>query len=221
MSLLQYEQLQGQDSEESLQERTALEIHIASRFGETISDPKVWFGSPAHEAITESLRTLAEQIYNRHPRPSAQEINVAKQTLQSFLQSVERQTDWLFQSLLVAMGGLSLAACIGCLSGLFFRGGLLLWMLGIGVVAQTGSQVTRLHSFYRSLLAWSPGLICLLIFPLFPWSAPMIGFVDERWLSLVVVSLAVASFVVGVIWAVASPHRGPADRIAKTHLVPL
>ena len=221
LGLLRYEQLQGQDSEESLEESTALEIYIASRFGETISDPKVWFGSAAHEAIRESLRTLAEQIYNRHPRPSAQEISGATQTLRPFLQSVERQTDWLFQSLLVAMGGLSLATFIGCLSGLFFRGGVLLRMLGIGVVSQTGSQVTRLHSFYRSLLAWSPGLICLLIFPLFPWSVPMIRFVDERWLSLVVVSLAVASFLAGAIWAVGSPHRGPADRIAKTYLVPL
>ena len=199
----------------------ALEIYIASRFGETISDPKVWFGSPAYEAIRESLRTLAEQIHRRHPQLSAQDISGARQTLQPFLQSAERQTDWRFQSLVVAIGGLALAAFIGCLSGLFFRGGVLFRLLGIRVVSQTGSQVTRLRGFYRSFLAWLPGLFCLLIFPLFPWSELAIRFVDERWLFAIVVFLAVTWFIAGAIWAVVSPHRSLADRIAKTYLVPL
>jgi eukaryotic-like serine/threonine-protein kinase len=207
LSLLRYEQLLKLSSEESLEELAALEIYIAGRFGETISDPAVWFGSPAHEAIRESLRTLAEQIYKRHPRPSAQEISGATQTLQPFLRSVERQTDWLFQVLVVAMGGLALGALIGCLSGFFFRGGVLFRLLGIRVVSEAGFQVTRLRSFYRSFLAWSPGLCCLLIFPLFPWSGPMARSVDERWFLATVVSLVVTSLIAGAIWAVVSPHR--------------
>ena len=104
LSLLRYEQLLKLGPEKSLEELAALEIYIASRFSETISDPQVWFGSPAHEAISESLRTLAEQIHKRHPQPSAEEISGARQTLLPFLQSAE--TDWRFRSLVVAMGGL-------------------------------------------------------------------------------------------------------------------
>ena len=110
LSLLRYEQLLELGSEENLDELVALEIYIASRFGETISDPKMWFGSPAYEAIRESLRTLAEQIHRRHPQLSDEDISGARQTLQPFLQSAERQTDWRFHSLVVAIGGLALAA---------------------------------------------------------------------------------------------------------------
>jgi hypothetical protein len=88
---------------------------------------------------------------------------------------------------------------------LLLRGALLLHLFGIGVQRIDGAPAARWRCALRSLVAWSP----LLLFIVLPKSAPV-----------ALLLLLAAITLVGVVLSVLSPTRGPADRIVGTVLVP-
>jgi len=93
---------------------------------------------------------------------------------------------------------------------LLFRGGLVLWALGVAIVRTDGVRASRLRVFWRSLVAWSPivlapvlmGMLTVLVGAL--WAGVLLG--------LLIIGLAVLSL--------ALRQRSLQDRLAGTWLVP-
>ena len=113
---------------------------------------------------------------------------------------------------------------LGSLSAFAFRGGFVLRDQGIAVVNRDGSPASRLRTFSRGLLGWSP-MILLGLLPSF-WNKTLllspltaektVGLSLPLWLSLFLLAVAI----LGSIWSIVTPERGPHDRIVGTYLVP-
>jgi hypothetical protein len=113
---------------------------------------------------------------------------------------------------------------LGSLSALGFRGGMIMRDTGIAVVNRDGSPVSRPRAFARGLLGWWP-MILLGLLPSF-WNKTWLlspqaaekttGLSFPLWPSLFLLALSI----VGSIWSVVTPERGPHDRIVGTYLVP-
>jgi hypothetical protein len=103
----------------------------------------------------------------------------------------------------------------GLISVLAVQGGLVTRALRHAVVRRDGREIGRIRSAVRFLVAWSPALawIACVGVPMFgePRVSPDVAFVLG--------SLAFLVMAAGVAWTVASPGRGPHDRIAGTWVV--
>ena len=211
-------------SGESDIDRTALETYIAGRFGTTMTDQRVWT-NPLAAAFLGRHRQLIERIVADHPRVSVDEFAAATAALGPFL---ERQTRLRQRLSLRSINPWTTALSVGAIlfivtaivaigSASLFRGGLLLWVFGIGVVTKTGEPVSRRRALWRGLVAWSLVVAPLSLAPLPPlwFDAPFgvgqgLGVALGAWVTVLA----------GAVWAVAVPERGLHDRIAGTFLVP-
>ena len=112
-------------------------------------------------------------------------------------------------------GWLVVAAVIGPLTAVVFRGGLLLRLLGVAVATGRGREASRLRIAGRALVAWLPAIIGagLGFHAYLTPSAPGPSIPVLFW-------TAVAVLVGGAAYALVRPHRGVQDRIAGTALVP-
>ncbi len=221
--LLEMEKLErasGPADDAQEQQRRALEVYVAARFAETISDPAVlspWF---AKNLFTDNQRKIAERAVAVHPDPSAKEFTEATARLQPFLDEMPEGLPGFpvgaAQTLVVALAValvylLALMAVPSAICALLFRGGLLMYVFGIAVVTRDGSRASRLRTLWRSLVTWSP---CVLV-PVFLVLLKMSG-LGIAWLLYLVLALAVAL----VAWSASMPGRGIPDRIAGTYPVP-
>lgn len=123
--------------------------------------------------------------------------------------------------LAISLGYLGILASLGAI---VLREGLIMKTYKIAIVNRDGSPVSRLRSFSRSLLGWSP-MILLGLLP---------SFSSKTWLLLPVAPEKVASLslplwpslfflavsIAGFIWSSVTPERGPHDRVVGTYLVP-
>jgi hypothetical protein len=100
---------------------------------------------------------------------------------------------------------------LGLLSGLLFRGGLVLRWLGISVVNKSGAEVSRLRGLWRTVVAWSPAGAAVVIAMLWIFSS---------YDFLPVIVMPLAGGLTGIVWAVVNPERGLQDKVAGTYLVP-
>lgn len=197
------------------QERKALEVYIAGHFRMTISDPALLADACANGIMRDHQRRRAERILADHPiSPTEQEVNAAADLLRPFLDKAPRQlADIMFVYMSLPVYGLCLwggqllleVAIPSLICALLFRGGLLLYGLRMAVVAADGSRASRLRTFWRSLIAWSP---CLLL------ALPLAILAPVAVYPLLPVLIAL------VVWSVSMAERGLPDRIAHTYLVP-
>jgi len=86
-----------------------------------------------------------------------------------------------------------------------FRGPGLLHLFGIAVQRTDGTPAGRWRCSLRSLVAWSPLIVLVLVS----------GF-DAKVLDWLLIAAALA----GAGWSILRPERGPADRLMGTVLVP-
>jgi len=207
------------------QQRRALEVYVAGRFGETISDRAV-----RHSPVFQSLFNqsffkkdkleIAERAVKDHPDPSEKEVTEAAAQLGPFLDEMPdvlpgvRELEDQMPTFLVSVPVgflLAFAAVPGMICAVLFRGGLLMYIFGIAVVTKNGSRASRLRAFWRSLVTWSPFVLApMLMVPL-----TMIG-LDETWSLYLVLALLVAV----IVRSVSMPVRGIPDRLAGTYPVP-
>jgi eukaryotic-like serine/threonine-protein kinase len=127
----------------------------------------------------------------------------------------------------------------GLLSGVLFRGGLLLKGLGMAVVCKDGSPASRLRGSFRTLIAWLPVLLNSIVLYFWTCRQPshavgsgVVGGVVVRGIGvglsegvsetelLWISSALVALFICAALRSAITPERGPQDRIAGTYLVP-
>ena len=86
-----------------------------------------------------------------------------------------------------------------------------MYVFGIVVVTRDGSRASRLRTFWRSLVTWSPCLLLPLLMVLLSMSGLAIA-----WSVYLVLALLIAL----VTWSASMSKRGIPDRIAGTYPVP-
>jgi cytochrome c oxidase subunit IV len=233
--MLSYESMLKNVKEPSLpnipvpEAKAAMETYIAGTYGPIVVDALQWDSPLGRSLLTPKLRTTVEKIVKDHPQPTTEEVSKAKTLLQPLLDTrvaqrakelgIEGRKHMLdFVSLSVMGMYLLFTAFLSLFCAVAFRGGLIMRILGIAVVTNTGADASRFRMLWRSLIAWSPILlspILIIIFsPLMEKAADQETLRVIGWGAAVVVSLALS------IAALASRGRGLHDRLARTWLVP-
>jgi len=206
------------------QEREALEVYIAGHFRSTISDPSTLSDACTNGIMRDHQRRLAERVLATHPTsPSEQEVNESVVLLRPFLDRAPHQlADTMFEHVPLSVYALALwggqllleVAIPSLICALLFRGGLLLFGLRIAVVAADGSRASRLRTFWRGLIAWSPCLLLVVPSVVSLFASPVI------LMHPIAVHLLLPVLIALVVWSAWMPERGLPDRIAGTYLVP-
>jgi RDD family len=147
-----------------------------------------------------------------HPNPTEEEIRESTAILEPFLRNRQKEPIPLKELFVPALAALFPGVVLGLLSGLLFRGGLVLRWFGIAVVTTNGAEVSRLRALWRSVIAWSPAAAASVIAMLRLFS------LSSDFLPLVIVPLALGF--IGIVWAAVNPGRGLQDKLAGTYLVP-
>ena len=188
-------------------------IYLANHFRQTITNANTWSNAFVLSLISEESRRFAEQSVVEHSNPTEQELQETETALKPYVRATKSlgflQERWFP---LVA-AGVALLLYVGfpaLVCALLFRGGLVLWALGVAIVRTDGVRASRLRVFWRGLVAWSPivlapvlmGMLTVLVGAL--WAAVLLG--------LLIIGLAVLSL--------ALRQRSLQDRLARTWLVP-
>jgi uncharacterized RDD family membrane protein YckC len=202
----------------SADDRDGLETVLATRYrpiltgGQLFTPENVFLGlSPQHQ-------DLAAQILARHPagaaspavmeRPAVRRVQSRAAAMNAPPPMAEFAAMALSISLLfVAVPALVIA--IAC------RGGILR-VLGFEYVTDDGRRASRLRVFARTLVAWSP----LLAVPAALGAAAVLGTEPGRSTFALLLGTGTAVLAAGAVWAIVTPSRGPADRLAGTWIVP-
>jgi hypothetical protein len=201
------------------EQRRALEVYIAGRFSGTISDPAIWSGPFSKSLFSPNRRLIAERAVAAHPHPSEEEVAEAVAYLQPFLDKISDGLPGLtggaipLQVFVVSMAWCFLVLMVApsVICALLFRGGLLMYIFGITVVTKNGSRASRLRTFWRSLVTWSP---CVLL-------PNLIKFLSAVGLAITwSLYIGMAVLIAIIAWSAWMPRRGIPDRIAGTYPVP-
>jgi hypothetical protein len=200
-------------------DRDALEVYVAARFRPVVTNVLLWRGLGVATTIMQPHRQLAERIMASRGMPTASEFAQASNTVQQIFRGSPDKTaaEALKQMdppmfLLPMAYGVTVAFVVlpALLAALLFRGGALIYALGLVVVTRYGARAGRGRAAWRALLAWLPFLLipahAALLSPLLG-ATGAVAVACGLWLALVVVSASL-------------PERGLQDRIAGTALVP-
>jgi hypothetical protein len=211
------------------EQRTAAEQYVAAHFGSQLTSDEFWnTQTPQIEPFLGMRRTAAE-IAARYPAVSPDELARASAIVAPQIQELAARSANLSANFppageqlrgLVVSGFASIPVLVsivfGLISVLAVPGGVVTRALRHAVVTRDGREIGRGRSVARLLVAWSPALawIACVGVPMFgePRVSPDVAFVLG--------SLAFLLMAAGFAWTVASPGRGPHDRIAGTWVVP-
>ena len=112
--------------------------------------------------------------------------------------------------------GLLLALTCNVVSSLIVPGGIVTRLVGLAVVKRDGTEIMRLASLARALVAWLPAILWLMFLSV----SPRI----EGWIpappSHVPTAVLLGILLVGAGWAIVKPTRGLHDRLLGTWIVP-
>ncbi|MBN2506840.1 MAG: protein kinase [Verrucomicrobia bacterium] len=188
-------------------------IYVAHHFRSVITNANTWSNAFVLSLIKGESRRFAEQSVADHSHPTEQEIQEADTALKPYV-ATSPPLGFLHESwfpLVVVGAGLLVYVGFPALAcALLFRGGLVLWALGVVIVRSDGGRASRLRVFWRALIAWSPVALAPV------WLAMLIT-VAEPFASAVLATVLVGSLAV---LSLAFPDRGLQDRLAGTWLVP-
>jgi hypothetical protein len=188
-------------------------IYVAEHFRSTITNTNTWANPFILSLVKPESRRFAEQSVVEHPHPTVQELQEAETALKPYVRASNPlgflQERWFP----VAVVGVGLVIYVGLpalLCALLFRGGLVLWALGVAIVRPNGARASRLRIFWRSLVAWSPVLLA----PVF--IGMLRGVVGTFWGALLPALLTISL----TVWSLAQRQRSLQDHLAGTCLVP-
>jgi eukaryotic-like serine/threonine-protein kinase len=220
--LRRLERLERSSDAEAVRERTAIEAYLVGRFRPLLTEhptsTKPWFWP-----MIEVRQSAVQRALARQPNPSDEDIERAAHQLAGLVGAAQRDRElaargllgWrlmLFAVLLLIV----VSALPAVLSACFARGGAVLGLLGIAVVAEDGREVSRSRGFARGMIAWTPGIAALVLLLPFTTQQSMEA-VPLQQLAPSLLLLAV--FVAGAIFALFDVQRGVQDRITRTTLV--
>jgi hypothetical protein len=177
-------------------------------------------------SIGESLRTKSPEVWaaieaaaREYPHPNQQQVDAALPIARSLLQkdSASEVLSSLPKMVLkVATISAALGGMFGILLSWLFRGGPLLYLLGISLQTLDGRRAGPGRCLLRALLAWA---VFLPFLPFWPKQKlpGMLGWSAGSWEAVQVLALLLG---IGcLIYGIASPERGVADRLAGTQQV--
>jgi eukaryotic-like serine/threonine-protein kinase len=208
--------------EEVLREKKAMEIFVATRFPKMLSDPSLQSNPVAKAFMSPEQRALAERLMAAHPNPKEEDIRESAAFLEPRLRNNQQRMQSLFPRVFALTMPFVLFAdlVLGLLSALLFRGGLVLRWLGIAVVTQNGTEVSRSRALWRSMIAWSACAAVIVIAPIFYFHPIAIGIRLSSSVFLSIICMLLAVSLIGIVAAAVNPERGLQDRLAGTYLVP-
>jgi uncharacterized RDD family membrane protein YckC len=202
--------------------RDAYEIYLVGTYAAELDSDKFW-SSPIMKTL-QDRRAIARQALQHHPSVSADELAHARVLIAPAIERAQRDgvipIRDLFDPVIVMIETLValslLLAVLCCLtSSVSVPGGTVMRVLGLAVVTSDGTEITRLRSLVRAILAWLPAILWLA----FLMTSPKI----QGWVPApqshtpTVVLLGILMF--GAIWSIVRP-RGLHDRISGTWIVP-
>jgi hypothetical protein len=220
----------GPDAEfKTPEQRTAAEQYVASHYRWELTSDEFWnTQAPQMEPFLGMRRTAAE-IAARYPAVSPDELARASAIVAPQIQDLAARSAALSANFpaggealrgFVASGFASIPVLVSIVGGLIsvlaVPGGLVTRALRHAVVRRDGREIGRARSAIRFLIAWSPALAWIACV-----GVPMFG--EPRVspdVAVVVGSLAFFLMAAGAAWTIASPGRGPHDRVAGTWVVP-
>jgi hypothetical protein len=211
------------------EQRTAAEQYVAAHFAAQLTSDEFWNTQTPQMEPFLGMRRTAAQIAARYPTVSPDDLARASAIIAPQIQEVARQSANMSANFpagigalrsLVASGFASIPVLVSILCGLLsvlaVPGGLVTWALRHAVVTRDGREIGRARSAIRFVIAWSPvipWMACVGV-PMFgePGVSPDVAFALGSLASLVMAA--------GLGWTIASPGRGPHDRLARTWVVP-
>lgn len=222
---LQYLQVTDRGNRQASPEREAMEIVLATRYREILTNPGKFTGNDAVFANFESDQV--PRILRRQPSKAEEE----RARRNSYVRSIENWADiaksvtpspvWVGE-LVAACFVITLAAVaiLAFMAALLFRGG---WIrvLGLEIVTAGGGPATRRRLLVRTGLVWAPLIIVVVpaieqLQPIQPyWQWPALG--EATMIGL---GLALLVLLFGAVFAILYPERGIQDRLAGTWIVP-
>ena len=155
--------------------------------------------------LQQDKRKIAQRAVKNHPDPAEEEVTEAAARLGPFLDEMpdelpgvrefeERMPVFL---VFLAVGiGVLLMVVPSVIWALLFRGGPLMYVSGIDVVAKDGSRPSRLRTVWRSLVAWSPCVLLPILLGILKPSG-----LETTWAAYVVLALLIAL----IAWSVSLP----------------
>ncbi len=188
-------------------------IYIAHNYRSAITNEERWTDLFALSIINGEHRRFAEQSVKEFPSPTEQEVAEAEAAITKFCPKTDAIAQMKQPWMAPMVFGSTLAMYVGLpalLAALLFRGGLILLASGVTFVRRDGVQASRLRSFWRGLVAWSPLAAAPVIFGLL--KVALDGLAAGTIAGLIVCVLATVSL--------ALPDRGLPDRLAGTWPVP-
>jgi hypothetical protein len=217
--------------------RRALGIYLSGRLGGEL--PKLALGPPGQTNLRPVFRPQSEallrEFFEAHPDPSPDEVERAARELEPFLAeqraAARRQEILSYLNAPIVGVGLVLlfVAPLAAIVGLAFRQGPLHQLFGVAIVDRRGRPASRARTTVRTLVVWTPLLVCTALFiwrmidasgtaglPFEEIIRASIDLVADYYILQASVLLLLA----GAAWSLITPHRGPHDRLAGTYLVP-
>jgi hypothetical protein len=176
-------------------------------------------------SLAPDYRSLAEDILARHPDVSSEQLAAAEGVLKEARargpargrrqQSTLELGGVIMSTVTAAALALVLVACV--ISSLLVPGGVVSRQLGLAAVTRSGTEITRLRSLLRTLVAGSPAIIWLTYLA---FSPKVQGFVPTPPNPVEGTLIIVGVLVAGHAWTIARRIRGPHDLLTGTWVVP-
>ena len=205
--------------------RQAAERYVAERFRASLSDETVWTGVRPQPERQRARHRLALRLLEQYP-PDPDRLGSLARQLGPQIARAETESRIIANSTgpFVALIISTVAALVVVLvmsahlvSSVVMRGGIVSHAAGLAVVTSEGHEITRLRSFARAVIAWSPALLWCLYLAASPRTAE--GFPVAHFPILAMV-LAYAVLFVGAIVTVSRPSRGLHDALVNVWVVP-
>ncbi|HKE86669.1 MAG TPA: protein kinase [Vicinamibacterales bacterium] len=203
--------------------RAAAEVAVAGRYGDLIRSEDFW-NAGFVRSLAPDYRPMAEEILNRYPDVSREQLTAAEAVLKEARprppgrrpQQRNASPGGIVISTVTA-GALALALALCVISSLLVPGGLVQRHLGLATITRSGTEITRMRSLARVLVAGIPGIVWLTYLALAP---KVQGFVPTPTSPITATLTTVSILALGLAWTVARRTRGPHDIVVGTWVVP-
>ena len=196
----------------SANDRTTLEVALATRYREVLSNDRLFAPRTAAALrIGEEQRAIALDVLNRHPQTGVAPQEDPPPRIAAIVRrlSLDTARPWYQATHVRTIGAYLWLAVIALIVGVLGRGGLLR-IVGLEIVTARGLRAGRLRLLARMALTWSPILLVPWLTPLIGRIAPDLGPTPWWLLGMIAGALAIAI----------SPARGIQDRLVGTWVVP-
>jgi serine/threonine protein kinase len=196
----------------SSDDRTALEVALATRYREVLADGRL-FAPPAADYLRlgDEHRAIALDALRRHPPAALDPQEGMAPRVAAIVRRVNPDTTlpWYQAVHVRTISGYAVFAIVALIVGVVFRGGLLR-IFGLEIVTARGQPARRFRVLARAVLIWSPLLLV-------PWVTPVLGRILP---DLAATPWWLLAMLGGAIAVAINPARGVQDRLAGTWVVP-